>query len=431
MIVTQNLDSFPVFGETSAKSAPDAVKYSAGFQQSDVLPAEWFNWFLAKSSKGISDLNKGMVSVEEELNAVLSEDGAVANESKGQLIAAIKGVISKNINKIVDGEIKLKKLTVTGDIEQEGVGKTTTIEKLYAKEAMLGTKASSQKLTARAEDVHMKNGQFAVWNAVKKQLETKDVLSVENGGTGAKTAKDARTNLGLGNAATLAVDLMTSMNSSNLLGNNIITANMNGTVCTTAANVQQKTVSVAGFRLFEGAIVRVLFAQGNTAANATLNVNNTGAKAIKVYRDGQKIALPTHQKCDNISATNPTYTTVSMDAGVIIELFYDGTDWLVVGNPDVMTSVGESYGYTVKANGMLLQSGTFYLGTTVGTLTLPLAFSVWNSYALVTGEVQHANNSNDTEGYDYVSGVNKRTANTVEFSVADRNREIHWFAIGF
>ena len=172
-----------------------------------------------------------------------------------------------------------------------------------------------------------------------------------------------------------------------------------------------KTVEIEGVELVAGRRICVKFTYGNTASEPTLNVNNLGAKPITM--DGQ-----------------PVYTGCFDDAGVY-EFMYDGAGWECVSGVVRARSFGENAGYIKLRNGMLLQSGTFYLGTTVGTLTLPLAFSVWNSYALVTGEVQHANNSNDTEGYDYVSGVNKRTAKTVEFSVADRNREIHWFAIGF
>ncbi|MGP1522661.1 MAG: hypothetical protein ACTTKC_05090 [Treponema sp.] len=130
----------------------------------------------------------------------------------------------------------------------------------------------------------------------------------------------------------------------------------NGVICTTAAGVQDKVVLLEEFVLFEGAVVRVLFSNGSAVANPTLNVNNTGAKPIKVYRNGEKIALPVHQKCNNPAASSPTYTTVSVDKGVILELFYDGSAWLVMGNPDVMTGLGENYGYTVKANGLLVQT---------------------------------------------------------------------------
>lgn len=52
------------------------------------------------------------------------------------------------------------------------------------------------------------------------------------------------------------------------------------TVCSTAAATAAKTVSVPGFHLVDGAHLTVKFTNGITVANATLNVNSTGAKAI-------------------------------------------------------------------------------------------------------------------------------------------------------
>ena len=95
MIETQNLDKYPVFGEAAAKTAPDAARYSGGFQPADVLPAEWLNWAWGKNSKGISDLNAGVTAMEAELNAILKEGGLVADNTGKQVMAAIKNIILK------------------------------------------------------------------------------------------------------------------------------------------------------------------------------------------------------------------------------------------------------------------------------------------------------------------------------------------------
>ena len=72
MVPSQTFESFPVFSDTGTKVKPGDAKYSAGFQQSDVLPAEWVNWEWNKASKGITDLNTGLTSVEAEINSVLT-----------------------------------------------------------------------------------------------------------------------------------------------------------------------------------------------------------------------------------------------------------------------------------------------------------------------------------------------------------------------
>ena len=50
--------------------------------------------------------------------------------------------------------------------------------------------------------------------------------------------------------------------------------------CDTGSGVAAKTVTVDKFALETGAQVIVTFTNANTATNATLNVNSTGAKAI-------------------------------------------------------------------------------------------------------------------------------------------------------
>ena len=82
--------------------------------------------------------------------------------------------------------------------------------------------------------------------------------------------------------------------------------------CTTAAGTAAKTVELSGFVLATGAEVTVKFSATNTAANPTLNVNNTGAKGIRYL--GAAVAAG--------------YLT----AGRIYRLLYDGSYWNIVGD---------------------------------------------------------------------------------------------------
>lgn len=51
-------------------------------------------------------------------------------------------------------------------------------------------------------------------------------------------------------------------------------------VCSTAAATAAKTATISGFKLFVGAVAYIKFTIENTAANPTLNISGTGAKAI-------------------------------------------------------------------------------------------------------------------------------------------------------
>jgi len=85
--------------------------------------------------------------------------------------------------------------------------------------------------------------------------------------------------------------------------------------CSTAAATAAKTVSLSGFSLFTGATVAVMFSNGNTAANPTLNINSTGAKPI-YYR--------------NAALTSSTAGIISKN-GVYL-FVYSGSYWRLVGD---------------------------------------------------------------------------------------------------
>ena len=92
---------------------------------------------------------------------------------------------------------------------------------------------------------------------------------------------------------------------------------INGTgyaTCATAAATVAKVASLTDFVLSTGARIVVKFTYSNTASSPTLNVNGTGAKAIKRYGT-------------TAVGTNPSTSWV---AGEAVELVYDGTNWVIV-----------------------------------------------------------------------------------------------------
>ena len=87
--------------------------------------------------------------------------------------------------------------------------------------------------------------------------------------------------------------------------------------CSTAAATAAKVVSVPNFVLATGAEVTVRFTVTNTAASPTLNVNNTGAKAI-VYR-------------------NAAISAGYLAANRVYKFVYDGTNYELIGDIDTNT----------------------------------------------------------------------------------------------
>ncbi|MBQ1780494.1 MAG: hypothetical protein II001_03570 [Bacteroidales bacterium] len=79
-------------------------------------------------------------------------------------------------------------------------------------------------------------------------------------------------------------------------------------ICDTAAGTAAKTVAATGYSLTNGGCIRIKMTNANTAANVTLNINSTGAKAL--YYDGAQA-----------SSTN------TWEAGEVLEVYYDGTQY--------------------------------------------------------------------------------------------------------
>ena len=170
------------------------------------------------------------------------------------------------------------------------------------------------------------------------------------------------------------------------------TANrVNFGTCSTAAGTAAKTVDCDGFALVTGAEITVKFTVTNSAANPTLNVNNTGAKAI--YYRGAAISA-------DVLAANRVYT-----------FRYDGTNYVLVGDLDSNTSYSlSSFGITATAQELNTLDGitatTAELnkmhGVTASTAEL-------NYVAGVTSNIQTQLNgkaaSNHTHAFSAITGT--------------------------
>lgn len=96
MIPTQDMTPYPTFGDNSPRVQPDPAKYAAGFQPGDVVPAEWFNWLLNRGSSATTKLNAGTLSMEQEINNVLTAGAQTPDATQtNQLLTAINYIINQ------------------------------------------------------------------------------------------------------------------------------------------------------------------------------------------------------------------------------------------------------------------------------------------------------------------------------------------------
>ena len=145
--------------------------------------------------------------------------------------------------------------------------------------------------------------------------------------------------------------------------------------CSTAAATAAKTAACSGFSLSTGAIVRVCFTSGNSASSPTLNVNGTGAKGIRVYR-----------------GTTLTTPFATWNANMTLDLRYNGSYWIICGNPVVYAQERASVSGTVtyyRTARIYADSFKEYIFVAPNglngsiTFTMPYAFLSVNSMGVV------------------------------------------------
>ena len=101
--------------------------------------------------------------------------------------------------------------------------------------------------------------------------------------------------------------------------------------CSTASSTKEKTVSVPGFTLTQGACIRVKFLFGNDVTFPTLDVNDTGAHQIV----GSRGSLNELVESNSDVTTRSGLGVASWDTGTVLDLYYDGHSWEVIGDPIV------------------------------------------------------------------------------------------------
>lgn len=128
--------------------------------------------------------------------------------------------------------------------------------------------------------------------------------------------------------------------------------------CATAAATVAKVVTCSGFVLETGATVAVKFTYTNTGTSPTLNVNGTGAKAIKQY--GSTAANAYHWR-----------------AGEVVLFVYNGSYWELISKSTATTSY---YGLTKLSSST--SSTSTVLAATASAVKAAYDRNSWDSISL-------------------------------------------------
>ena len=224
------------------------------------------------------------------------------------------------------------------------------------------------------------------------------------------------------------IDSELSQTSTNGIQNKIATLNMNGVLCTTAAGTQVKeikAVDMPGFVLYAGATIKVLFQNACTVSYPQLKVGDTAAQKILAYRGGSPVdsnglKASTGKWRGAASASEEVW-----QAYTTLELMYDGTNWVIMGDPVIESYFTTDSGYEKKANGLIRQWGTVAGVSDKNTydINLPIAFSKANYCALATVHRSSAGDETCT--------IKNRTENILTITTYANARNFSWVAIGY
>lgn len=183
-----------------------------------------------------------------------------------------------------------------------------------------------------------------------------------------------------------------------------------GYICTTAANEQDKVVTIPDFELYEGVTIKVLFINKNTENSPNIKIvdsNNTviATKEIKAILNSSKVSLNTKTLHYYTHGLNGEWTEHEeqrvWNGYTTLELIYDGTDFVIMGNPVLMngenvvikppasvTANPDTSSYTVYANGLIEQyRNTPEDASQESNITWTFCVQFTNKNYLVTGGI--------------------------------------------
>ena len=148
-------------------------------------------------------------------------------------------------------------------------------------------------------------------------------------------------------------------------------------VCFTSAGTAAKTVSVDGdFTLTAGVFVAIRFERMNAASNPTLNVNNTGAKAIFYRGAAWKTSQDPARQYDTILMT------------------YDGTQWMISSLLEPNKVNFSNASSTLRAKNFNLDTSTSSNGTITRTSGIQDLYFDSDILSTTSGLFPHSSNAN-------------------------------------
>jgi hypothetical protein len=148
-------------------------------------------------------------------------------------------------------------------------------------------------------------------------------------------------------------------------------------------NNNEINITVADFTssdLVQGLTLKLLVTDVLATSSPTISINGTTAKEIKATRAGSKVSLTAHT--GYWQGASSTSSRV-WDAYTSLDLIYDGTDWVIIGNPVLCSYFATDKSYSVYSNGEIEQTATIYKGS---DLSAGETWSTTGTYQIVMSD---------------------------------------------
>ena len=380
---------------------PSSDDYNNGVAPLQTLPAQWWNWLCNQFTSKLNKVNVYVKNIFDELTNLLSLVGVTPNASEGGVITSgqIKDAFETKypnyISKFIHTLAELWTYTgtvIVGDVT------TTQTSRLAIFEHVNTSDASTSPATETDE------------------YKTKyiDKLPIALGGTGADNANTAMVNL---------VDPLTKIaQNTGLITDAVVFERDNGgvksvqkmdlsevgrIVSSTRVNVpivSASSTTINSAVLANGDSIQVLFTAdiggSDTTTGLSLVYNGT-TTPVKVAKDGSLVDFTAVETATNIFKYLQKYTT--------LELYFDGTNFVILGNPLVLSSAD----YEIYANGY---NNLYEMQPLVTTENVPIQFTIPKDKREII--LQHINKNNKKIYSELINDISSIVNSTVEGLIA-------------
>lgn len=322
---------------------PSAIDYNRGVEPLQTLPAQWWNWLGNQFTAKLNKINLYVKNIFDELTQLLSLVGMTPDATEGsittnQLKTAFTGAYPNYISKFMHTLAEAWSYigtTVVGDVTTTQTNRLAIFEHVNVSDA--STTPATETDTYKTKYI--------------------DKLPIVLGGTGGSTAQEAMTNL--------STPLPTINTNTGLITDAVLFERESGGV----HSVQKMTMNEVGRIVSSTRVnVPVIVTNSTTINSATLEINdsirivftaditgsdtstaleltyNNSVIPIKVPKNGSLVGLYAHELYEG-----GVYVYKYLQAYTTFDLYYDGTNFVLLENPIVLSSAD----YTIYADGFI------------------------------------------------------------------------------